>query len=466
MEPRELPGKWWIPREGQKTADGILRVDPSGGLTLELSDSLLGGVTPIDRLMAGGGLREPVLQGVTGEKVEVTLLNGLVVSQSMNVARWETRQERWLAERAIVGRHFDSPDEIGLRELRLSVDGMGTWAGPPPIDVERGESPTVAWRGAQNQVAVCNGATIAVRHTPETVTNSDSATVRDNLAIDVEFPEEVSLDTMMKTYLQPLRNLASFIRDEACAVHQAICRSSSAPTVPIEVLFEQIGGRRDAIGQQPLFTLATSPVDFQTLVCRWLAIYAPEELRSVVDQFMGLAFAPPEFAEMRFMVLVQALEEYHRRRIGGTAMKPEAFKARRARIFDALASNDNVTGDDRRWLKGKFKRLNDLSLEQRLAALIRSQGDVLGPLFSNPDGFASVAADTRNSLSHGEETLQQKAAAGIQIFFLEKCLRQLLVVLLLAELGAPQKAVAELLKGNPNHQWVIDIARQSAWEDS
>ena len=479
MDAREWTGSWWLPLDENKQVSGTLRFDPNDGISLELFDTLASDGDPLSRLLTNEERREPVIHGVTHQSMEVTLLDAMVVSQSSSQSKWRTEKEGWTARRAVLGIHVGSADTLTLNELSLSLDGLRSWGGRAPIEVTREDTPTLKWVQPERQVAEWAGVAIEMRHGHAIGWDPDSATLRDDLTIQVSLTEGIPLDALMSEYLQPLRNLASFVLDDAAFLRYVGCRGVSAPgyrrgpdadqgesrmdLIPIELLFDQIGRRRATSRERPLFTLDDGPVSFDELVTRWMAISKQGDLGSVLSQFFGLTFAPPEFTEVRFVALVHAMEEYHRRRVGGTAMPSNDFDARRERILDALGESNKVTRKDRKWLNGKFNRLNDLSLADRIRELVQSRQQSMESLIGDPAQFAERVATTRNFLSHGEESLSGRAASGLEIFFLERSLRQLFVALLLAEVGASDEGITSILSRNDWHRWVVEKTRDYGW---
>ncbi|HMG76671.1 MAG TPA: HEPN domain-containing protein [Pyrinomonadaceae bacterium] len=98
------------------------------------------------------------------------------------------------------------------------------------------------------------------------------------------------------------------------------------------------------------------------------------------------------------------------------------------------------------------KRVASLCNEPRLKHRIRELTDkayeVIAPLITNKEEFAKKVKDTRNYLTHYDNRLKDKAAKGVELFWLTQNLSYLLQACFLIELDLPLERCAQVLHRN------------------
>jgi DNA-binding transcriptional MerR regulator len=189
-----------------------------------------------------------------------------------------------------------------------------------------------------------------------------------------------------------------------------------------------------------LFTLGDIADDFQSVMERWFAI--SDDLETVCNLFFGVQYTPTLNLENRFLNVVQAVESYHRRR-----MKNEVLpKADHKRLKSAVLSK--VDAEHKIWLEGLLAYSNEPRLEHRIRELTEKAAEVINPLVTNKEEFARKVKDTRNYLTHYDKHLKDKAARGVELFWLTQKLSYLLQACFLIELGLPLEKCAKLLHRN------------------
>ena len=126
-----------------------------------------------------------------------------------------------------------------------------------------------------------------------------------------------------------------------------------------------------------------------------------EEIDSVLVLYFNTLYAPAPFADGRLLNLVQALESYHRRVIGGSDL-PKA--EHQERVKAVLAS---VPSDLTEWVESKLEHSNEVSLMTRIKWIFSEFGDVLKPVLTDPDKTAKQLRDNRNYMTHFDVGLKK-----------------------------------------------------------
>ena len=111
----------------------------------------------------------------------------------------------------------------------------------------------------------------------------------------------------------------------------------------------------------------------------------------------------------RFMALVQGLEAYHRRTSDEKRMDEAGFEELVENLIDQCPEGH------RKWLKGKLKYSNEVSLRKRLKDIIKPFKDVIGNR-TKRNNLIDRIVNTRNYLTHYDRSLESKAAKDEELW--------------------------------------------------
>ncbi|MBJ8128900.1 HEPN domain-containing protein [Bacillus cereus group sp. N3] len=116
----ELRGNWWIPGTPECTVGGILNYD-SNSINLQL----LGCLDDHD-----DAYKYDIIQGITEEGEPITLCDGFL-------SKWNqsgiVRTQTFTFNKFILGKHFDSFDEIEFHSLSISYSSLEDWLSFSPF---------------------------------------------------------------------------------------------------------------------------------------------------------------------------------------------------------------------------------------------------------------------------------------------------------------------------------------------
>jgi hypothetical protein len=168
----------------------------------------------------------------------------------------------------------------------------------------------------------------------------------------------------------------------------------------------------------------------------------------VGDLYLAILSNSVRFAEVRFRLIVQALETYHRDTIGGEILREEDWNCVLGQLCNVVDQQTFQT-KKRKAMKGRHKSLNQLPLSFRLLALLRSLdaiGDRIG--CGNAEEFSSIVADTRNRVTHWSPAKSKTIVRGASMMHATERLLVLLEILLIRDIGLSMDsaAVADVLR--------------------
>jgi len=148
------------------------------------------------------------------------------------------------------------------------------------------------------------------------------------------------------------------------------------------------------------------------------------------------------YEEHRLLNLTQALEAFHRIRLGGHPTDPAVHADRVKRVLATLSAKD------RKWAGLPLKKAaNEFTLAERLNLLVSAHSWMLGDVVSaNPRQFGDDVALTRNYHTHWDKVRGAGATTGVDLWPLNERLTVLVEACLLTELGFPEGAVEECIK--------------------
>jgi hypothetical protein len=194
--------------------------------------------------------------------------------------------------------------------------------------------------------------------------------------------------------------------------------------------------------QELLFTAVDTPVPLVDILEKWLR--ASVELRPILELFFATRGRTRLFEEHRLLNLTQALEAFHRVRLGGHPVDPDTHADRVQRALAGLAA---LPAKDRKWAGSAVERANEFTLADRITALVQAHGWMLGDVIKlTARQFGEHVALTRNYHTHWDERQGAAASRGSDLWPLNEQLTLLAEACLLGEIGFDKSAVADAIR--------------------
>jgi hypothetical protein len=438
-------GYWWTPGNIDDPRPGQLRYDPASGLRL----MLLGTFEPPPPAQFPAPPRYPILLGRTTDSrlsSFVTLIGcGYVGGRGIV---FSIGQEELTVQRAYFGAHLETDDELRFERADVYLDYLEHWVTESElvmnVELEHDVPVSHEVRYDEKELprADVGGRTIELRllrRLPFDLTRS--VTVSEVPFLEVRFDAAEHIETIMRDTVFPLQNLSSLASDHVTRVTALdLRRGTSSDAIHVQLLYAQLPGPTGAVparmyAQQMLVT--TRDISLDRLLTAWVPFATTH--RDLCDLYFSVVYSRTLLLDARFSMLAQVAEAYHRDRIGGTERPDLEFQKLRSEIVAAAPEGR------RSWLNRKLGFANELSLQDRLHALVKEDRGALEAIIGNVATFVSAVVNTRNYMAHRTAKLQAKAASGSDLYQLNERLRLLVKACFLRELDATADERRKLL---------------------
>jgi hypothetical protein len=187
------------------------------------------------------------------------------------------------------------------------------------------------------------------------------------------------------------------------------------------------------------------------------------ELNDTVGPVLWLATAATYrsgmFLDQRFLYAAQALEVYHRRRIGGTEKPEDEFKKVKQLLLDSAPEKH------RKWLKTKLEYANELSLLSRLEWFRENVCTRVAALLGRIESWEKWVRDTRNNFTHHSEGRRRKLrrASGVELLALTETAYLVLDDMIIRELGLSDLARNQAVAGTRRFRNAEELIGRCSW---
>ena len=110
---------------------------------------------------------------------------------------------------------------------------------------------------------------------------------------------------------------------------------------------------------------------------------------------------------------------------------------------------ENCPENNREWLNGRLIHGNEISLSKRLKRIIEPFKEYFGSIKERKKMIRSIV-DTRNYLTHYDESLEKNAADGTELWALCQKMEAMFQLHILNILGFSENEVSEIYKNSEN----------------
>jgi hypothetical protein len=395
----------------------------------------------------------PVIHGRTPRNDLITVTDGWVSVKSMSVVDHESAVLEIRGQYAFIGALIDDPDADSFRRLDLILGRLTDWADLAPIEVKWDRSPK-SWSQVSAIVrrtdpisAVTTRGTIRLHGDTSSKGDRANAQLLHTARLSVQRDDAVPTSQWIDGCVRPLRYLVSLATGRAVAIERMSVSLDHETPKPIEVAW-----RRESQSMDPdrllgpsemLFTVRELGERFETAIQRWFQAF--DELAAVLDLFFATRHMRM-FEENRFLNLVQALEAYHRRRMGG---RPDEA-AHAARVASIMGSAPST---HRAWLGELLRHAGEYSFADRIGVLVDAHPWLIGDIIAKKKKFVGTVAQSRHFHTHWDPAAVGTAPTSTALWPLNERLVVLAEACLLSELGIPEEKVASMIRrGSRSYQ--------------
>jgi hypothetical protein len=447
-------GFWWVEGREDERVAGTLTYDPENRAVLKLLGMTRDLVSSFGAALSGRHRDTETIYGVTKKGKAVTLLRAMSAQQQMNMPGIPT--ETWKSNLLVVGMHLsdEQKDEV-FGKSYIRFDGIEKWLCHKPFTRKHdyanrrltitADTPREAHFADHKDFKVVSVGSIYANE------DDNTQTVTSQSQLGIEPPSPKSLDWHLQRVLR-LQELASLCTGHHLTVlalelqgpEESIGGGKMRPVeVHLYCALSNDEAERRPKHEEPLIS-GPELIEFNKgAVQSWFDQY--DIFSPAIDLFFTVTGQRQMFTNIRLLLAIQALEVFHRRTTTDGVMDDEKF----AKFHDELAKGMPDPGDKRmkEKLRGTCRYLNELSLGQRLRAIIADLTTAFGhalPAFSKANIRKLV--DTRNYFTHFSKELESKRmTSGSEMYWASRRIVLLLSLLFLQRLGIGASDLSRLL---------------------
>ncbi|MGE5565887.1 MAG: HEPN domain-containing protein [Parcubacteria group bacterium] len=452
-DPFERQGLWWSSDDPDDRVTGTLTFDQEKGGRLALVGTLGNAIEALTRI--GQPMVYRTIHGLSVDGKSISLLRAVQGSSQFNSPGMVV--ETYHALYVVVGCHIQSLDDELFDRSEINFDGLNEWLGDRVHQETFERNPwrvTIVCESAERPLgrvsaigASVSAATVAVTHRERL--RGFNVTALPNISIGADRPRSVVWHLEQTDCVRRLAALCAGRHLPTISVRLFGPEKQIAEgvTVPGEydVLYRVVGDRqrKGARSDTPIFSASELLDENIDALERWFAV--ADELKPTIDLLFTYLSSNSLYVESAFLLVVQALEVFHRLTDPTSIMDEDKYDEVRASLLAAIPKG--TSSDMREKLTSTLLYSNEPSLRQRLKRTITQLNAVYGPA---PFGFDQATigkvVDTRNYYTHYSAQLRARAVKGAQLHSLTQRFVPLLFVLLFSQLGLSNERVRDNLK--------------------
>lgn len=449
-------GYWWAEGREKEPIGGTLAFDPEKRAVLKLLGLTRGLGESLSAAMSGGHRPIENIYGVTKKGKPVTLLHAFNTQTQLNMPG--IPNETWRSNLLVVGMHLshEDNDEV-FRKSYLRFDGIEKWLSHEPfnrtynIDSKRltitADKPLETHFADHKDFKVTTVGSIYSDNEPDT---HYSVNLYSQMGIEPASPKSLNWHLSRAVRLQELASL--------CTGHHlpmlALELRGPEETVgggephPVEVHFYSALANDNAEPrpkhEAPLISGPELIAFNGDAVQSWFDQY--EIFDPAIALFFTITGQKEMFTNIRLLLAIQALEVFHRRTTIEGVMPEDKFESFRDKLAKAMPDPGDKRMKEK--LKGTLLYLNELSLGQRLRAIV---ADLTAAFGHTPPAFSKAnirkLVDTRNYFTHFSKELENKRMkSGGEMYWASRRIVLLLSLLFLQRLGVAPSDLSRLLE--------------------
>lgn len=191
--------------------------------------------------------------------------------------------------------------------------------------------------------------------------------------------------------------------------------------------------------RDPLFYFYQVKKDFGSYLPKWISSY--NTIKPTLNLFFSIMYGKHIHWESKFLSLAQALESFHRRTSNEPLMSEENFNLLQSELKSVCPEKYL------QWLEPKFLHGNEISFRKRIQRTIEPFEDIIIS-HKQKKKLIDLILNTRNYLTHYDESLKDKRASGIQLINISQKVYLIIVINLLHLIGFSVEEIKEIIKSN------------------
>lgn len=466
----EIDGYWWeFGKAESEQVHGTLNFSPDNGIRLEtdgpLTDDEKPPLEPGFKLFPSGK-EIPFIAGFTRYGEHIYLLDCLIAGKQLNFPGLAVHVYK--AETLLISSHnlsWDTPDGPLFKSFQINLTHLEEWMSLSPIIQERGETENgEAWFQTRyvhtknllkitdlpGYVLSLSFAITAPTHLP-----LYNRIWQQTTYFDIEASEPKPLSWLRQRVFE-LRHLVAVLSGEAIYPREikAFGDEIDGRLVTVQVFYAAPRSRWAEKLQDFSIILRGSELIENNLE-RTFNLWSEKQeyLKPLTDHLLGIIYNS-QLLVQSFLSLTQALEGYHRRRIGGQYFSKEEYRPFQEALEATIAGFELAESERQKELddmkqsltKGCVQYGYQYSFLKRIKELWSALEPEIQAYFNIDNPYLVTIKDTRNYYTHYDPEDENKALKDASLNVASTRLAALVLILILRELEIPVQLQLQVLE--------------------
>ena len=440
----EVSGYFWLPSFPKRRIPGVLRISDGGRIELEVLGSFYEDTEVLDIISLNKETKVERIIGKIEKYGDVTLDDCLFI----NISTSDTSMSLIYARKAFLGIAYDDKEPILFNTFKFSVEGINEWVDLNKINPKVKENGDISIEYSppkEVSIELYNGMKLLI----------SSSWILSELPITTE------AKITKKTYLQlisdrslstdeftsiayKLTNFFCFVIDNTvCIDHMSLIRNEKPQLVPVLLYYRTqpyTENEPEIEWHRMLFRYRQIEENAERIINSWLDAY--DKIEPSLNLYFSVSTGGQKYVESKFLALAQGLETYHRRTSNKNRMDEDEFK----KLTETLI--DKCPKEHQDWLSGRLIYGNEYSFRQRLKRIVEPFKEFIGNR-KDRDRLIIDILNTRNYLTHYNESLKEESVSGEELWFLYRKMEALFQLIFLYKvLGFTKEEVKAIIADN------------------
>ncbi|EKR93702.1 hypothetical protein LEP1GSC161_1364 [Leptospira santarosai str. CBC1416] len=460
MKEKVIKGYWWLPDSEKEKIPGILTINSSAGISLDLMGAF-------EKNLVGSplGAKYNVISGFSTKGKKYTLLNSHIKNRSLSFPG--ILETQLMCAYAFEGFIFKVEEEILFSSLRVEYSNLNEWVAlhgfEIGINLEENKSTIEYQLPSQVKVNLADGFTLKINFLasgPGNKVTQKEAIIKQNVELIFSSSVEKSLSEF-EEIIYKIANFLSLAMNEPVYILSVSGNSEKSKIrlkdkdyyepILIESSLASVQSFQEADPYSMPFTYEHITDKFQEIISKWLENYSL--LESTYNLYFETVYNNGLNVENRFLNLTQAIESYHRKKFGGSYVSKEEYLEKIYPNFIEQIPSSLDKGF-KESLKNKFKYGYEFSLRKRLKDLFEENGGILKEFIKKDASFITQVTESRNYYTHYDEK-NPNVKFGVELYILSDYIMLSLIVLFLSDLSFEKYEIIDMLDRNNRLQTIL-----------
>lgn len=435
--PMKLAGYFWLPALPDRQVPGTLSIADGGDIEIEVIADLDPDIKQSFNL-----LRFTLLHGYVEALGAITIEDCFYRQRNVTFSRAITRS-RLRGSRVLAGYQFQECESMAFNSLTFAVEGLDEWLNTAGFQItiqDDFRSGSIDYKPPEiDAISLPGGFTLSfvVSVRLPQIPAIKQACIGQSVSLCLSHQEARPIEDFTVIAYR-LTLLLGFAMDQTVAMHSLVLRADALQEAiakdvkrPLAIrLFYESKPFAEAPPKldrhEFLFGFRDVQGQLTELLAQWLSGY--DAIYPALGLYFSIRNDDHPYLAGQFLSLVQGLETYSRQTMQATRYPQEVFDDL---CRELLAHCDTAY---RGWLEERLRHGNEPSLRQRLKALIKPFSALLGSA-SQRSTWVNLVVDTRNYLTHYDDTLRSRAAEGEDLYWLTQATEAVFQLHILSLLG-------------------------------